>query len=201
MVQHLGAMALGDEYPCLGAKSAFTRRSAHIQLVDTLADPDSSRLYEALADYAATIAQQVDDRTFMSFVVGFHGPDVSSEAQFEALQWQQLRLLHALDVADDEEGGPDVPTDPLNPDIACRIGGVDFFVIGMHPRASRMSRRAPWPVLVFNLHRPFEALRSSGPYERVRDTIRRRDVRLQGTTNPIAADLADQAVVTMEDDR
>ncbi|HSN10910.1 MAG TPA: guanitoxin biosynthesis heme-dependent pre-guanitoxin N-hydroxylase GntA, partial [Propionibacteriaceae bacterium] len=66
--------------------------------------------------------------------------------------------------------------------------GVAFFVVGMHPRASRIARRTPWPVLVFNLHRQFEALRASERYERMRDTIRRRDVRLQGSVNPMVAD-------------
>ena len=95
MVQYSGAMVRGDEYPCLGPKSMLTRRCAHIELVDRLADPDSSRLYEALAEYTATTTQESDDTTVVSFLAAFHGPDVSSEAELETLLWQQLRLLHA----------------------------------------------------------------------------------------------------------
>jgi uncharacterized protein len=188
MIERLGAMVLGDEYPCLGARSVFTRRAAHIELVDTLADPDSSRLYEALASFAATTGKDVDDSTFVSFVAAFHGPDVSSEPEFEELLWRQLRILHALDAEDDQEWDPAVSSDPSNPHFAFSIAGVGFFVVGMHPLASRVARRTPWPVLVFNLHRQFVALRDSGQYERMRDLIRRRDVRLQGSVNPMVAD-------------
>jgi FPC/CPF motif-containing protein YcgG len=46
----------------------------------------------------------------------------------------------------------------------------------------------PLPVLVFNLHEQFEALRDGGGFERMRDTIRRRDEELQGSINPMVRD-------------
>jgi hypothetical protein len=58
----------------------------------------------------------------------------------------------------------------------------------MHPLASRLARRSPLPVLVFNPHAQFERLRVSGGYDRVRDVVRRRDAKLQGTINPMVAD-------------
>lgn len=188
MVTQLEEMVLGEQYPCVGARSVFTRKTAHIELIDELAAPDSSDLYEALSTYATTVGQEVDDSTFVSFVAAFRGPDVDSEAEFERLLWEQLRLLHALDASDDQEWAPGVSSDPTNPHFAFSIAGVGFFVVGMHPLASRIARRTPWPVLVFNLHRQFEAMRGSGMYPRMRDTIRRRDVRLQGSVNPMVAD-------------
>jgi uncharacterized protein len=188
MAKSLRAMVLSDDYPCLGARSVFTRRSAHVEVVDELADPDSTQLYEALASYATTTGMQADDDTFVSFVAAFRGPVVSSEAEFEALLWRQLGLLHALHQGDSQEWDASVSPDPSNPHFAFSLAGVAFFVIGMHPQASRIARRTPWPVLVFNLHRQFEALRASGRYDRMRDTIRRRDVRLQGSVNPMVAD-------------
>ncbi|HET7723383.1 MAG TPA: guanitoxin biosynthesis heme-dependent pre-guanitoxin N-hydroxylase GntA [Propionibacteriaceae bacterium] len=184
----LRAMVLSDDYPCLGARSVFTRRTAHVELVDELADPDSTALYEALASYAATTGRDADDTAFVSFVAAFRHPVVSSEAEFEQLLWRQLAQLHALDTGEAQAWDPAVSADPSNPHFAFSIAGVAFFVVGMHPRASRIARRTPWPVLVFNLHRQFEALRASGRYERMRDTIRRRDVRLQGSVNPMVAD-------------
>jgi len=41
---------------------------------------------------------------------------------------------------------------------------------------------------VFNLHQQFENLRRSDAYPRMRDTIRKRDLRLQGSLNPMVAD-------------
>ena len=46
----------------------------------------------------------------------------------------------------------------------------------------------PNPTLVFNVHEQFEQLRQYEHYQRMRDTIRRRDVALQGDLNPMVAD-------------
>ena len=66
-----------------------------------------------------------------------------------------------------------------------------YFIVGLHPQASRVARRTPLPTLVFNLHEQFEMLRGTGSFERMRDTIRRRDAQLQGEVNPMAADHGD----------
>ena len=82
------------------------------------------------------------------------------------------------------------------PSCRARIQGRDrhlgldapYFLVGLHPKASRNARRAPSPTLVFNLHSQFVALRESGHYTRIRDRIRDRDEQLQGTINPMVSD-------------
>jgi hypothetical protein len=44
------------------------------------------------------------------------------------------------------------------------------------------------PTLVFNPHAQFEELRRDGRFDGMRNTIRRRDHRLQGSINPMVAD-------------
>lgn len=188
MTDHLRAMVLDDDYPCVGAKSVFTRHTARIEVFDELADPTSTELYEGLTDYATSVARDAEDTEFVSYVAVFAGPTVASETSFEELLWRQLGLLHEQDVCAGNAPDPAVSSDPSHPHFGFSLAGTAFFVIGMHPAASRMARQTPWPVLVFNLHRQFEALRASGRYERVRDTVRRRDARLQGSTNPMVAD-------------
>ena len=51
-----------------------------------------------------------------------------------------------------------------------------------------MARRAPWPILTFNLHAQFEQLKQTERYAHMRDTIRARDLELQGSVNPMVAD-------------
>ena len=41
---------------------------------------------------------------------------------------------------------------------------------------------------MFNLHAQFERMRDDGRYQRMRDTIRRRDTDLQGYLNPMVSD-------------
>ncbi|RYF38094.1 MAG: YqcI/YcgG family protein, partial [Comamonadaceae bacterium] len=85
------------------------------------------------------------------------------------------------------EWAGDVSDDPEGDDFSFSVGGRAFFVVGLHPGASRLARRAPAPCLVFNFHDQFEALKASGKYATMQDAIRARDVALQGSINPMLA--------------
>ena len=124
----------------------------------------------------------------MSFVACFRGPVPDEERDFEALLWEALQHLHDHDDAPWADG---VAADPDNPHFAFSVAGTAFFVVGLHPNASRVARRAPLPTLVFNLHAQFERMRADGRYQRMRDTIRRRDTELQGSLNPMVSDHGD----------
>ena len=52
---------------------------------------------------------------------------------------------------------------------------------------SRRARRAPSPVIVFNLHQQFAALREVERYERMRSVILDRDAQFDGAPNPMIA--------------
>ncbi len=67
------------------------------------------------------------------------------------------------------------------------IAGRAFFVVGLHPAASRMARRSPHPSLVFNFHNQFQTLKATGKYAKMQDVIRSRDLALQGSVNPVLA--------------
>ena len=62
--------------------------------------------------------------------------------------------------------------------------------MGLHPRSSRLSRRFPYPAVVFNLYEQFEALGAA--YEPMVELIRRRDRRFQGSVNPTVERWADK---------
>lgn len=176
-------MVTHDDYPCLGARSVFRRHNAVVTILDDLSDPgNASVLLDRLAEFAAGVEPEAG---FASFVAVFRGPQLEGERHFEHLLWQLLQRLHDADPMPWADG---VAADPEDPHFAFSAGGTPYFVVGMHPRASRIARRAPLPTLVFNLHEQFEALRASGRFERMRDTIRRRDEELQGTVNPMVGD-------------
>ncbi|XVX19985.1 guanitoxin biosynthesis heme-dependent pre-guanitoxin N-hydroxylase GntA [Actinomycetota bacterium] len=184
----LERMVLADDYPCLGAKSVFRRGRAVVREFGAMDDPATGpALASALTEFGEEFAQQEE---FASFVATFSDEDVDSEIDYERTVWAMLQQIHE---ADCEPWDPAVSNDPLNPHFGFSVGGHAFFVVGMHPRASRVARRTPVPVAVFNLHAQFTRLRESGRFERMRDTIRRRDAELQGGTNP---NLADHGSVT-----
>lgn len=125
------------------------------------------------------------DDGFASFIAVFRGPQVCDEKHFERMLWSQLRRLHEVD---DEPWSERVSWDPDDAHFAFSVAGSAYFVVGMHPLASRDARRAATPTLVFNPHEQFETLRATGQFLRMRDLIRDRDQQLQGTVNPMVAD-------------
>jgi FPC/CPF motif-containing protein YcgG len=179
----LTGMIEHEEFPCLGARSVFRRENATIRVYDELASKAATPvLLQDLSDFA----QAVDPAGgFASFVAIFRGPTVPDEHAFERLLWTQLRLLNA---DDDAEWNDDVSSDPMDEHFAFSVAGTAFFVVGLHPGASRDARRTVSPTLVFNLHEQFETLRASGKFERLRDVIRERDAALQGSINPMVSD-------------
>jgi hypothetical protein len=179
----LEEMVLHPDYPCLGARAVFNRDRATVVVLDVLGSTDAAQtLQRELATFAETT--DVSDG-FASLVAVFRSPEVHSEKEFEALLWTQLELLHE---ADDQPWDPAVSADPDDPHFAFSVAGTAYFVVGMHPRASRIARRTPLPTMVFNLHEQFEELRGSERFTRMRDTIRRRDTELQGSVNPMVRD-------------
>ena len=124
---------------------------------------------------------------YATFVAIFKGPRETDELQFENLFWRQLRQLHQLDAAH-FEWDPHVQSDPADPHFSFSFGGRALYVIGLHANSSREARRFPWPALVFNPHEQFERLRADGKWKRMQETIRTRDLELQGSINPMLSD-------------
>jgi FPC/CPF motif-containing protein YcgG len=182
-------MVAHPEYPCLGARSVFRRDAATLVVLDDLADTSPGGALDTLGGVLAQYAHEVDpEGDLVSFVACFREPVPRDEGEFEALLWGALQHLHDHDDTPWAEG---VAADPDNPHFAFSVSGTAFFVVGLHPNASRVARRAPLPTLVFNLHEQFERMRSDGRYQRMRDTIRRRDTELQGFPNPMVSDHGD----------
>ncbi|MBM6545509.1 YqcI/YcgG family protein [Janibacter sp. YIM B02568] len=183
VVGAIADMVAHPEFPCLGARSVFRRDAATVVVLDDLeSELSRTELSRALAEYG-----RAADPTgaFVSFVAVFRGPQIRDEVHFERLLWDLLQRLHD---EDEEPWAHGVDDDPDKAHFAYSHAGVAYFIVGLHPQASRIARRAPLPTLVFNLHEQFELLRGEGSFERMRDTIRRRDAALQGEVNPMAQD-------------
>jgi FPC/CPF motif-containing protein YcgG len=181
--QSIASMVEHVEYPCLGAKSVIRRdRVTHLVLDDLTAESVSEHILVGLRAFADLVEQEDG---FHSFVVTFRGPLDLDERTFEHLLWTLLQRIHD---DDDQPWAPEVSADPRNPHFAFSAAGNAYFLVGLHPAASRIARRAPLPTIVFNPHAQFQQLRESGRFEGMRAAIRRRDRDLQGSVNPMAAD-------------
>ena len=173
-------------FPCVGAKAALNRDGMRFVVARDLGSAwDDLRMLPALLDLAARY--RADPRLFQSLAVIFEAGAPADEEQFEQLLWQRLNSLTAKDEWLGQAPDQRVSHDPDDPHFAMSFGGEAFFVVGLHPRASRPARRFSHPALVFNLHDQFEQLRAEGRYDKLRETISARDIRLAGSPNPMLA--------------
>jgi FPC/CPF motif-containing protein YcgG len=173
-------------FPCVGAKSALSKNQLHILVARDLSSGwDDLRIWPEL--HALAQSYKADPKLFQSLVVIFEGPTDLSEGEFEKALWQRVQSLSDKDAWLGQTPDPRVSTDPDDPHFSLSFGGEGFFVVGLHPNASRPARAFERPALVFNLHDQFEQLREQGRYEKLRASIIDRDVELAGAPNPMLA--------------
>lgn len=174
------------DFPCVGAKSALARGTLKTLVCHSLASGwDDVRIHRELMDWAE--GYKADPGGLRSLAVVFAGPDGLDEEGFEALMWERIQSFADKDHWLGQRYDHRVSADPGDPHFSLSFGGEAFFVVGLHPNASRPARRFPRPTLVFNLHAQFELLREEGKYERMREKILARDIELAGSLNPMLA--------------
>jgi FPC/CPF motif-containing protein YcgG len=171
-------------FPCVGAKSASNRGRMDMIVCDQMGtDESAQQLCSGLAQFSARYPEPGEDP--VSFVAIFQA-DAGGEDEFHEKLWRQLQLVHDLD-ATRFSWARGVSDDPASNDFSFSVAGRAFFVVGLHPRSSRLARRPPRPTLVFNFHEQFEAMKASGRYAKLQSAIRQRDMELQGYINPVLA--------------
>ena len=186
---HFREFVLDDNHPCVMAQTIFRDDEANIKQYSALKCPISAqRLLDDLGEYVANY--NPSDPGFQTFMAVFAHEVVLDELAYEEGLWCLLQTLHNLDTA---PWDPEVSNDPSSENFSLSLHGRAFYVVGLHPGSSRRARRAPYATVVFNLHDQFERLRSMGAYHRVRDRIRKRDKRLQGTVNPMLSDFGSRS--------
>lgn len=173
-------------FPCVGAKSALKRAQMKIVVGSDIRSAwDDLRIYPSLLALAQ--GYKAAPKLFQTLVVIFADDVALSEADYEQHLWARLQSLNDKDEWHGQKYDPRVSDDPDDGAFSLSFGGEAFFVVGLHPQASRPARRFQRAAMVFNLHDQFEQLRTAGLYERLRGTILDRDVALAGSLNPMLA--------------
>ena len=182
---------LGQFYPCIGALSAFNRKRYRFGLYPDLGCDSAVRavchdLYGFCHEFPI-----IDDH-FITFIAMFRGPIIQSEQHFEGLLWNQLQAMHSID-SDFFTWDKSVDFNPKNHQFSFSIGGRAMYVIGMHPKSSRLARTVRYPTMVFNFHEQFERLRARGKFETMKETIRAREMAFQGSINPMLTNFGEKS--------
>lgn len=182
--QQFEKFILKNDHPCIMAQTVFSMNEVDLQKYDSFGTAESGR--KLIKDIEAYVENyDFESNDFRTFLAVFPNSPEYSETEFEKLLWKQLDFLHKADKCEwDEEVSPD----PENEHFSFSLCGKAFYVVGMHPGASRKARQSPYTAIAFNLHWQFEKLREMGTYHTVRDRIRDRDRELQGDINPMLED-------------
>lgn len=173
-------------FPCVGAKAALAKGTLEVLACNAIDSAwDDVRIHDRLLSFADEYRRAPG--LYRSFAVIFEGPETLSEDQFEEALWARVQSLSDKDVWRGQDYDPSVSPDPTNPHFSLSFGGEAFFIVGLHPNASRPARRFSRPTMAFNLHDQFERLRADGRYEGMREKIMVRDEALAGSRNPMLA--------------
>lgn len=176
-------------HPCVMARSLFTNDDVEIHSFAELGSKKTAKeLLKAIEQYL--LRYNFEDKKFETLIAVFPNEEIISELEFEEKMWKQLQLLHNID---SHPWDSEVSSNPEDSKFSFSIAGKAFYIIGMHPKSSRMARQSPYPAMVFNLHSQFEKLRDMGVYQRVKKRIRKSDEKLQGSINPMLDDFGDSS--------
>ena len=186
LAQRFRTFITDRSFPCVGAKAALKRDGMRFIVARDFGSAwDDLRIMPALLDLAKSY--RADPEPFQSLVVLFESGAPVDEQRFEQGLWTRLQSLSDKDEWLGQPADPRVAHDPGDPHFAMSFGGEAFFVVGLHPQASRPARRFDTPAMVFNLHDQFERLRAEGRYDKLRGSILARDEAIAGSINPMLA--------------
>lgn len=181
------------EFPCVAAKAALAKQQQRVYVAGHLACPrDDQQILDFI--YGFVDNYRKSDTLFHSAVIIFKQPEIHTEESFGKLFWQRLQCLSDLDALHYDYDRR-VSNIPESEEFSFSLKEEAFFVIGLHPASSREARRFKYPAIVFNPHAQFEQLREQNQYEKMKKIIRKRDIALEGSINPMLTDFGTESEV------
>lgn len=182
---------LSDSFCCIGAKTALATKNLRFGFYDKFKDPEVT---QGLAHDIYEFMRERDDLSphYTTFIAVFANDTSGCEYSFEKNLWEQLQLLHDLD-AEHHEWDEKVASDPSDDHFSYSFANKSFFVVGLHPNASRTSRTFPYTALVFNSREQFDRLREDQLFEPLKAGIRKNEMRINGSLNPMITDYGESS--------
>jgi len=130
------------DFPCVGAKAALAKGSLKI-----IAARDLTSAWNDVVIHRELLAwsreYQHSPAGLRSLAIVFEGPLDLSEQGFEAAMWERIQSFADKDAWLGQPYDKAVSADPEDPHFSLSFGGSAFFVVGLHPNASRPARRFP----------------------------------------------------------
>ncbi|MBT4989276.1 MAG: YqcI/YcgG family protein [Rickettsiales bacterium] len=181
-----------ESFPCVGAKSSLAQSNLNFYFAESILDSSyDDNLHGSLKEFGQKL--DLDGIALQSFVLIFSDEQQFSEIDFENLLWRKLQSLHDIDITKKVDWSEDCGSLPESSKFSMSIAGYSFFIIGVHANASRSARTFKYPAMVFNSHAQFETLRKNGKYETLQKIIRKKDLEINGSINPMVKNFGEGA--------
>lgn len=180
-------------FPCVAAKAALQKKNMSIFAAGHIACPRKdveilNFIYEFIDSYRSA------ETPFHTACVIFPETGEITEEMFERFMWMRLQALSDAD-AGKYPYDKRVSEDPNSDQFSFSLKEEAFFIIGLNPKSSREARRFKYPALVFNPHAQFEELRTLNRYDKMKNVVRKKDINLSGSINPMLNDFGDSSEV------
>lgn len=180
-------------FPCVAAKDALAKDNIQIFIAQHIACPtDDERILAFL--YQFIDAYRLAEKGFHSAAIIFEGPENLTEDLFDNFMWQRLNAIKKLDEKNYQHDSR-VDRDPASPNFSFSIKEEAFFIVALHANSSRPARRFKHPTLIFNPHAQFEAMKTTSRYEKMKAVVRKKDIELAGSINPMLTNFGDASEV------
>lgn len=186
LIERFSDFVTQENYPCVGAQAAVNGKTFAIGDFGSMEQRDTPKnLAYGLTEYLMAMSQKPSD--FFTYIAIFPESYFADERQFEAALWDLLERLHEED-GKHFDWNKAYSKNPDDTDFSFSFGERGFFMVGLHPESSRKARRFEYPAVAFNLQAQFDGLREKGRFDVMRESIRERELRFQGSVNPMLAD-------------
>lgn len=187
--KYINEFIASDNFCCLGAKAALSQGGIGFGVYDHLTKIDDVvKLHKDMKKFFEFDNEdRRDKKMYQSYIAVFKKDHFDNDEQYHSELWKHLRLLHEID-SNEYSWSDRVERDPNSPNFSYCIGGIPYFVVGMHKNSSRASRSTKYTAIAFNPGQQFENLRVIDKFGTMKKSIRRRDILIQGCINPTLED-------------
>lgn len=177
------SLIMQKNYPCIAALKSFHLNDYRVKSYSGMGQYiQRPKLRSELLAYLNRYLETKS--TYFTFWAVFDDTAAATEDEFEKNLWSELSALTSEDTKHIDQDLR-FSSNPEDKKFCFSLGGKAFFVVGLHPNSSRVSRRFPWPTLVFNVYEQFEQLAHKNLYKPMIEINRQRDVLFQGDINPM----------------
>ena len=150
------ARIIEPDFPCVGAKSALATDNLRILRARNLnSAANDVAIHLELLQWSRKYRDEPEG--LRSLAVIFDGPAKMSERQFERAMWERIQSFADKDARLGQPYDSAVSPDPADPHFSLSFGGSAFFVVGLHPLASRPAPALSAPSSGFQSSRPVRA--------------------------------------------